>query len=61
MTFAGKVAVITGGSRGIGAAITFWLARDGAAVVVAANEPSVEAVAEAIRGARGRAGIVHRR
>jgi meso-butanediol dehydrogenase/(S,S)-butanediol dehydrogenase/diacetyl reductase len=58
MTLTGKVAVITGGSRGIGAAIAFRFARDGAAVVVAANEPSVETVAEAIRATGGQASSI---
>jgi meso-butanediol dehydrogenase/(S,S)-butanediol dehydrogenase/diacetyl reductase len=56
--FEGKTAVVTGGSRGIGAAIAHRFAREGAAVVVAANEPRVEAVAAAIRDAGGRAAAV---
>jgi meso-butanediol dehydrogenase/(S,S)-butanediol dehydrogenase/diacetyl reductase len=55
MMLENKVAVVTGGSRGIGAAIAWRLAREGAAVVVAANEGSVEAVATAIREAGGHA------
>jgi len=58
MALTNKVAVITGASRGIGAAIAHRFARDGAAVVLAANEPVVEAVAEAIRAAGGRASAV---
>jgi meso-butanediol dehydrogenase / (S,S)-butanediol dehydrogenase / diacetyl reductase len=58
MTLANKVAVVTGGSRGIGAAIAHRFARDGAAVVLAANEPSVEGVAEAIRAAGGQAAAI---
>ena len=58
MTLEGKVAVVTGASRGIGAAIVERLAREGAAVVVSANEDRVADVARGIEAAGGRAAAV---
>jgi meso-butanediol dehydrogenase/(S,S)-butanediol dehydrogenase/diacetyl reductase len=54
----GKVAVVTGASRGIGAAIAGRLARDGAAVIASANEDGVTEVARRIEEAGGRARAV---
>ncbi|KQQ41126.1 oxidoreductase [Methylobacterium sp. Leaf125] len=53
----GKVAVVTGGSKGIGAGIAKALARDGAAVVVnyASSQAGAEAVVAEITAAGGRA------
>ena len=56
----GKVAVVTGGSRGIGSAIALALAAEGAAVVInfQGDRPAAETVAAAIQARGGRASIV---
>ena len=59
MLLTGKVAVITGGGRGIGRAIALKFAAEGAAIVIAARTKSeIEAVAGEIRNSGGRAAAV---
>ncbi len=53
--FSGKTVVVTGASRGIGAAIARRFAKEGAAVLVSANEPLVESVAQDIADSGGKA------
>jgi len=53
--FSGKTVVVTGASRGIGAAIARRFGREDASVVVSANEPQAEAVAAEIVASGGKA------
>ena len=55
MRFAGKTVVVTGGSRGIGAAIARRFAGEGASVLISANEAAAEKVAAEIVAHGGKA------
>jgi len=55
MRFEGKTVVVTGGSRGIGAAIARRFAREGASVLISANEAAAEKVAAEIVAHGGKA------
>ena len=59
MKLAGQVAVVTGAGRGIGRAVAVRLAREGAAVALAARSaPELEGVAREIAQAGGRAAVI---
>jgi 3-oxoacyl-[acyl-carrier protein] reductase len=60
MRLDGRIAFVTGSSRGIGAAIARRLAADGAKIILHARamSPKIEAVAEEIRAGGGTADIV---
>jgi 3-oxoacyl-[acyl-carrier protein] reductase len=57
MSFTGKVAIVTGASRGIGRAIATELGRRGAVVVAAARERNAQATVDEITAAGGRAEV----
>jgi len=56
---AGKVAIVTGASRGIGKAISILLAQSGSRVVLAArSEPQLKSVSEEISSQNGEALVI---
>ena len=56
---AGKVAIVTGASRGIGKAISILLAQSGSRVVLAArSEPQLKSVSEEISSQNGEAWVI---
>jgi 3-oxoacyl-[acyl-carrier protein] reductase len=60
-SLAGKYAVVTGGSRGIGAAIAIYLAKKGAegvAITYVENRTAAEKVAEEVRALGSKAAII---
>ncbi len=59
MKLAGQVAIVTGAGRGIGRAVAVRLAREGAAVALAARSaPELEGVAREIAQTGGRAAVI---
>jgi 3-oxoacyl-[acyl-carrier protein] reductase len=55
MSFEAKIAIVTGGSRGIGRAIALALARRGATVIAAARGTNAQATVDEIAAAGGKA------